>query len=991
MMRVRSRLRNHATIVLSVAIALVGASHHSCAAGERTPAFVVGACVRTQTPPRLDGRLDDACWGLGEALSAFQELNSGQPAKPQTTVRLLFDAQKLYIGFHCADPDVQRVKAEVTDRDGPVWNDDCVEIFLSPLRSPLLARLPASQRYFHLGVNARGVIADQIAGNEPSGYDASWQAKAAVVKHGWEVEIVIPFSAMKAAAKSGQVWEANFNRATREPRQYSGWSKTEGGFHDKAHFGRIVFVDKLPPRDRLMAAASKGERERRDAAEQQGPAFFPNMTRVHVPRGSAQLLRPYLPRPTGGARGYQLVLEMPRYLEFVAFDGQMGASPDHVSTSDAPARDGVPYAQHVASYRAYPASGFELSVCWQDKDNRLVAYHPALKAGGTFDWTHLKETVTPPPGSAYARPLIIKWQRRGITGTFWVDNVVFREEGSDKNLVFAGTFDEPVWKSGLLKREGKDGSLCAKFVCPERMVDRQQALWVHPDRKAIPLKAGKRYVVELDVKAHELRRAKERHIAALLFRARDDAPEGTSRIFTHWASADGVSGLVRETELVVLPRLKGIRPKTARIAPCHYATTFSNPLVAQAYAENVWASGITWTYGSVKNNVVPILWPRGHRVWLAKPGEPFAAHGSEARAFLKEHGDLQAIAFNGKPKGHLFCPTWLLSTQGAEMRRPMERELVEQVNSDGYTAVNWDIEQSVIAGADGQRADRGFCLCLRCLAAFRNERGIPGADTLDAATILEKHRQPWVMFRCKQNAELVGHMREALNACVRPIEFSVYSGYQCQRTREWYGVDWALLAPHLDLAIAGYGGSRKAIRETLAALGRVPFIGGQMYYLSPRPRPNAQGWERPALDRTPKPELWRNHLLRQFADAGCNGVLIWYLPTMDGGAFYYTSEAAEIIAAYEDIFRKGKRADENVQVDGIPAAHWAAFDHGPSRLLMLLNFTNKTVDVQVQQPTLKGKWTARWHGEDGPRETDPKQFQMQIEPYGSKIIVFSRR
>ena len=990
-MRVRPRLRNHAPIVLSVGVALTGACPAVGTAGENALPFPVGACVRTQQPPRLDGRLDDACWSLGEPLSAFRELRSGQPAKPQTTVRLLFDAQKLYIGFHCIDPDARRVKAEVTDRDGPVWNDDCVEIFLSPPRSPLLARLPASQRYFHFGVNARGVVADQIAANAASEYSPDWEARAGVVKDGWEVEIAIPFSAMKAAAKSGQVWEANFNRATREPRQYSGWAKTEGGFHDKAHFGRIVFVHKLPPRDRLMAAASKGERERRDVAEQQGPAFFPNMTRVHVPRGSAQLLRPYLPRPKGDARDYQLVLEMPRDLEFAAFDEQMGSAPDGVSTSDAPAREGVPYARHVASYHVYPASGFELSICWQDKDNHLVAYRPALKAGGTFDWMHLKRTIAPPPGSAYARPLIIKWQRRGITGTFWVDNVVFREEGSDKNLVFAGTFDEPVWKSSCLKREGKDGSLCAKFVCPERMVDRQQALWVHPDRKAIPLKPNQRYVVELDLKAHELRRANERHIAALLFRARDDAPEGTSRIFTHWASAAGASGPVRETELVILPRLKNVRPKTARIAPCHYAATFSNPLVAKAYAENVWRSGITWTYGSVKNNVVPFLWPRGHRVWLAKPGHPFAAHGSEARAFLKQHADLRAIAFNGKPKGHLFCPTWLLSAQGAEMRRLMERELVEHVNRDGYTAVNWDIEQSVIAGADGQSADRGFCLCPRCLAAFRKERGIPGADTLDAATILEKHRQAWAMFRCKQNAELVGHMREALNACVRPIELSVYSGYQCQRTREWYGVDWALLAPHLDLAIAGYGGSRKVIRNTLDALGPVPFIGGQMYYLSPRPRPNAKGWQRPALDRTPKPELWRNRLLQQFVDAGCNGVLIWYLPTMDGGAFYYTSEAAEIIAAYEDIFRKGKRADEHVRVSGIRPAHWAAFDHGPSRLLMLLNFANKAVDVQVQQPTLQGNWAGRFHGEAQPREIDPKQFQIQIEPCGSRVIVFSRR
>jgi len=58
----------------------------------------------------------------------------------------------------------------------------------------------------------------------------------------------------------------------------------------------------------------------------------------------------------------------------------------------------------------------------------------------------------------------------------------------------------------------------------------------------------------------------------------------------------------------------------------------------------------------------------------------------------------------------------------------------------------------------------------------------------------------------------------------------MYSGYQGKRTREHYGVDWARLAPHLDFAIAGYGGDRARIVDTLEALDGVPFMGGEMWY-----------------------------------------------------------------------------------------------------------------------------------------------------------------
>ena len=185
------------------------------------------------------------------------------------------------------------------------------------------------------------------------------------------------------------------------------------------------------------------------------------------------------------------------------------------------------------------------------------------------------------------------------------------------------------------------------------------------------------------------------------------------------------------------------------------------PKVAEAYAENAWRSGITWIYGQTGNDVVSILQPRGLRVYCVKPGEPFQAYGKAAEDFLKAHPELGAIGYDGKPQSGLFCPSWLLSPAGVKMRRVLEDQLVGTVDAERCSALSWDIEQPVCSEKEG------FCLCPRCLAAFRTQQGLAGDVKLDAESIAKKHKDAWVMFRCRQNAELVGHVRGGAEA-MRP-------------------------------------------------------------------------------------------------------------------------------------------------------------------------------------------------------------------------------
>ncbi len=682
------------------------------------------------------------------------------------------------------------------------------------------------------------------------------------------------------------------------------------------------------------------------------PQLFPKMTTFYLPRGSSQLMRLYVHLPEEArVEGYRMVVEVPATLAYRAVEPISGEAPE-VSAVAAFRLNGTPMTRYHLDYPSVPGEGMELSIRWGDETGSTISYQTAITSGGTHDWRHVTATVVAPEGAVSAHPLIIKWQNRKITGTFWVDNLVFRAADSDENLLKMGTFDEPEWGSNSkLVPEGPDGSRCCKIVSTESLADRQQALWVDAGKATVPVVAGREYVVELDVKCERLGSPNSKPLCGLLFEAPADMPEGELPMFTWFQALDGViTELPRASTVAVLPPLRDVRPERARICPCYYGSVFVNPEVSRAYAENCWASGITWTYGRWQNDIVPHLAPRGHRVILSIGWHGWNPVGEEMNAFIEEHPETRAINFEGKPESHYFCPTWFLSDEAAPVREMFERWLLAMVNAAPYAGVNWDLEQPVVDPPT-------FCTCPRCLAAFRAFAGLDPETELTPELLLGRYRDRWVQFRCSQNAAMAGILKAMLAKADHEVEFSIYSGFQSKRTMEHYGVDWAKLAPHIDMAIAGYGGSAETVAATVAALGDTPLMGGEMWYLSHRDD------ARP----TPRMETWRNRLLRKFVESGCRGVLIWWLPPMEGGSFYATSEAAALIAQYEDWLMQERRCDERVTVTGLDPRNWAAFERDGGVLVLLMSFEDEPIEVGV---TLDGQTR-----------------QVELQPYGTEALI----
>ncbi len=672
------------------------------------------------------------------------------------------------------------------------------------------------------------------------------------------------------------------------------------------------------------------------ARPQTAPAWFPKMNVAYAVRGSRQLIKPYLPAlGLPFAYDYRLTIGLPAGMMPAGCDGGVGAKPDRVRVNRT---DKYNFARLY--YNTPPASPFGIYICWADKSGTTIKYEPAIRIGGTYGWRRLSAVVRAPDNAASAHPIVLKWAGDKVIGEAWIDNVVLRaaDDKQKKNLLPAGNFEGDVWKGvGAIEKAGRGGSQCLHTTLPEELVDKTRGWWIPPKAKT-PVVGGKRYIIEADVRAEGVHVRGSRPHAAVLVACPDEVPQGEYKAILEGASRTaGARVLPTEATVRVLPHLLGRHPERVRLMPCYYGDPFTDPQVIRAFAENARQSGITWTYGRADCQLAKLLIPRGHKVVCAFGRQPFGV-GAKTRAYLKEHSDLQALWFDGKRRENVACPTWMLSPDGQQAREELKAEIKARLATGRYAGFNWDIEQPVVDPPT-------FCVCPRCLAAFRKFAGLPEDFELKPEFLLkEPLRSKWVQFRCRQNAELVKLVAGWVKEIQPDIEFSVYSGYQSKWTMEHYGVDWRLLAPIIDVAMSGYGFRPDEERATMEAMGGKPYMAGELYYLSP------------TSDQRPPPvtETWAVSLLRQVAFTGGHGVVIWYLPVFDGATFYLTSLAADIIARYEIFFTRGEHCEADFSVDGLDKYSWFALRYKKQALLLLLNFTDRELQVKVASE----KWKA---------------------------------
>ena len=185
--------------------------------------------VKTAAAPDIDGVLEADEWRDAARVGDFLQYQPvrGNPAEFATTVFLLYDNTHLYVAFEAHDPDP--LISQMTVRDGPLWNDDSVQIYLDSFHDG------RSGYYFMtnvLGTQLDGRVSED-GNSDDQEWDAPWRSATERTETGYTTEIAIPLSAIQYRAGDDTTWGINFGRSRRRSLERTYWA----GPPD--HWGRI--------------------------------------------------------------------------------------------------------------------------------------------------------------------------------------------------------------------------------------------------------------------------------------------------------------------------------------------------------------------------------------------------------------------------------------------------------------------------------------------------------------------------------------------------------------------------------------------------------------------------------------------------------------------------------------------------------------------------------------------------------------------------------
>ncbi|MGC2165675.1 MAG: DUF5916 domain-containing protein [Gallionella sp.] len=175
----------------------------------------------TETPLRLDGKLDDAAWQQAAVITDLVQAYPVESAAPsqKTTVYLLHDADNLFIGVRADDSEPGSIVAHESQRDAELDNDDSIGIALDTFHD--------RQRGYYFQVNSLGTQSDALiaAGGQSvqREWDAIWHVATTRDAGGWSAEIAIPFKSLNFDAH-GDTWGFNIERVLARNSELIRWA-----------------------------------------------------------------------------------------------------------------------------------------------------------------------------------------------------------------------------------------------------------------------------------------------------------------------------------------------------------------------------------------------------------------------------------------------------------------------------------------------------------------------------------------------------------------------------------------------------------------------------------------------------------------------------------------------------------------------------------------------------------------------------------------------
>ncbi|HEX8027775.1 MAG TPA: DUF5916 domain-containing protein [Vicinamibacterales bacterium] len=204
--------------------------------GKELQAFYVG-----DTPPRIDGRLDDEVWQTAQAIDDMvqNDPDNMKPPTERTLVKILYDDRSVYVGVINYMRDPSKITNALGRRD-TFPRSDSIKITFDPRHDHLTA--------YTFDSNPSGVQGDMTWFDDTrstTDYDAVWEVRTQVNDEGWTAEFRIPFSQLRFSITPGEavVWGFNIRRDIVYNAEMIRWVATPRGAQGfVSRFGHLTFA-----------------------------------------------------------------------------------------------------------------------------------------------------------------------------------------------------------------------------------------------------------------------------------------------------------------------------------------------------------------------------------------------------------------------------------------------------------------------------------------------------------------------------------------------------------------------------------------------------------------------------------------------------------------------------------------------------------------------------------------------------------------------------
>ncbi|MBN1436538.1 MAG: hypothetical protein JW936_05650 [Sedimentisphaerales bacterium] len=222
------------------------------------------------TPPMIDGIVNEDLWAQCQWVSNFSLNHKAQVASQQTRVAFCYDEDNLYVAYLALQSraTMPQVSSMVTERDGPVFRDNSVELFVAPL--------PDQLPLYQLVTNTLATRYDAAyyeGGGRTLDWDPDWTPRVHLFEDMFHVEMAIPWSQLGIEPQAGTTLAISLARNEGPHAEFSNWLAL---IHDNRRTLNRFAILRLAPADTTLPITIIDT----DALQENPPVFSPIVTNV---------------------------------------------------------------------------------------------------------------------------------------------------------------------------------------------------------------------------------------------------------------------------------------------------------------------------------------------------------------------------------------------------------------------------------------------------------------------------------------------------------------------------------------------------------------------------------------------------------------------------------------------------------------------------------------------------------------------------------------